>query len=308
MSIAAQCLKENFTMCQKLRFITIRKLAFSNTIFLSFNISVQSDVDKMITEIIFTIIISRQWYNNINVEDSCTKGDIRRVWLVRNKKTIYRAEKEKRIKDGKQNQEKIDEENKKDATSPNKMRYEKAPMTPPDRIYKELGNFASKNYDFFNTGTLRIPNFSGKVQKEKKESEPYSPENDFGALFDSQKDKARKGKLTTPNGEEVVEMVNKWRIGETPNTDRSANERGKEPLKKDNVAPEEVVEIIKNHRLEIKKLSDSASPVEITKTMKEWEKIYQDSGNEMEWEAINIVAVEEAQEEQQLEGEKELHK
>ncbi|CAB4393268.1 unnamed protein product [Rhizophagus irregularis] len=33
MSIAAQCLKENFTMCQKLRFITIRKLAFSNTIF-----------------------------------------------------------------------------------------------------------------------------------------------------------------------------------------------------------------------------------------------------------------------------------
>ncbi|PKY62134.1 hypothetical protein RhiirA4_449956 [Rhizophagus irregularis] len=188
------------------------------------------------------------------------------------------------------------------------MRYEKAPMTPPDRIYKELGNFASKNYDFFNTGTLRIPNFSGKVQKEKKESEPYSPENDFGALFDSQKDKARKGKLTTPNGEEVVEMVNKWRIGETPNTDRSANERGKEPLKKDNVAPEEVVEIIKNHRLEIKKLSDSASPVEITKTMKEWEKIYQDSGNEMEWEAINIVAVEEAQEEQQLEGEKELHK
>jgi hypothetical protein len=103
-------------------------------------------------------------------------------------------------------------------------------------------------------------------------------------------------------------MVNKWRIGETPNTDRSANERGKEPLKKDNVVPEEVVEIIKNHRLEIKKLSDSASPVEITKTMKEWEKIYQDLGNEMEWEAINIVAVEEAQEEQQLEGEKELHK
>lgn len=41
--------------------------------------------------------------------------------------------------------------------------------------------------------------------------------------------------------------------------------------------------------------------------MKEWQKIYHDTGNDMEWEAINLVAIEEHQEQYNLEGQEEVN-
>lgn len=112
--------------------------------------------------------------------------------------------------------------------------------------------------------------------------------------------------------EEVVEMVNKWRLNDTPEINRSAKDEGgkSKELKKDNVAPEEVVEIIQIHRIELREkaqntmtgLNGSTSPVDIATKMREWQKVYLDTGNKMEWDAINTVAVEEAQEKQNLEG------
>lgn len=117
-----------------------------------------------------------------------------------------------------------------------------------------------------------------------------------------------------PNEEEVVEMVNKWRLNDNTPDDPSKKVNESEALKKDNVAPEEVVEIIKIHRTELHekakscaRLNEKASPVAVATKMKEWAKIYHDTGNDMEWEAINLVAIEETQEEQNLEGQEEVN-
>ncbi|PKY49349.1 hypothetical protein RhiirA4_527513 [Rhizophagus irregularis] len=188
------------------------------------------------------------------VEDSCTTGNIKEVWLIRNKKTIYRdtsKEEEKKKICVKENSKSI-------ASSLSNLKENATtPMTPPDRVYSELGNFASRNYDFFGTSSIRNakkPDFSGKKITESK--------------F----------------------------------------------LKKDNIAPEEVVGIIRDYRAELHKkakscvkLKENSSPVAIATKMKEWEKIYKDTGNEMEWEAINLVAIEEKQEEENLGGQEEVN-
>lgn len=41
--------------------------------------------------------------------------------------------------------------------------------------------------------------------------------------------------------------------------------------------------------------------------MREWQKVHTETGNKMEWEAINTVAVEEAQYEQNIEGDEEFN-
>ncbi|PKY55491.1 hypothetical protein RhiirA4_474981 [Rhizophagus irregularis] len=235
------------------------------------------------------------------VEDSCTTGKINEVWMIRNKKTIYREDKEGRTKKSASMKEKSVIENSKSArpTSPNVMeKTTTTPMTPPDRIYSELENFASKNYDFFgkipSRKDIKIPDFSTKSQKNPEKMN------------------------RTPNEDEVVEMVKKWRVKDSTPIDQSPKEEGKEDsgiLKKDNIAPEEVVEIICNHReelhkkaKEVAKLKEKASPVKITTKVSEWKKVYVDSGNEMQWEAISLVALEEKQEEQGLEGQEEVSK
>ncbi|CAB4436731.1 unnamed protein product [Rhizophagus irregularis] len=234
------------------------------------------------------------------VEDSCTKGNINEVWMIRNKKTIYRHEdKEGGKKKSASTMKKSVKENSKSARSPpqNSKEIMTTPMTLPDRIYSELENFASKNYDFLGKFPSRkgakIPDFSKKSPNPEKTNK-------------------------TPNEDEVVEMVKKWRINEnTPDDLFSSKEEGKDSgtLKKDNVAPEEVVEIIRNHREElhakakgVAKLKDNSSPVEITTKVNEWKKVYVDTGNEMQWEAISLVALEEKQEEQNLEGQEEVSK
>ncbi|PKY61792.1 hypothetical protein RhiirA4_487274 [Rhizophagus irregularis] len=234
------------------------------------------------------------------VEDSCTRGNINEVWLIRNKKTIYRKEdKEGGTKKSVSTKENEVKENVKSARLPPPNLTEKTttPMTPPDRVYSELGNFASKNYDFFGKFPSRkdakIPDFSRKNQ---------NPE---------------KTKNKTPNEDEVVELVKKWRVNDnTPDGQSSKEERESSgTLKKDNVAPEEVVEIIRNHReelykkaKEVAKLKENSSPVAITTKVNEWKKVYVDSGNGMEWEAISLVVLEEKQEEQKLEGLEEVSK
>ncbi|PKY48877.1 hypothetical protein RhiirA4_526293 [Rhizophagus irregularis] len=234
------------------------------------------------------------------VEDSCTRGNINEVWMIRNKKTIYRKEdKEGGTKKSASTKETNVKENLKSARlpPPNLTETKTTPMTPPDRIYSELGNFASKNYDFF-----------GKFQSQKDAKIP-----DF-SMKSQNPEKTRK---KTPNEDEVVDLVKKWRLNDNTPDIPSPNNGKKDPgtLKKDNVAPEEVVEIICNHRLELHekakscaKLKDNSSPVEITTKVKEWQKIYTETGNEMQWEAISLVALEEKQEAENLEGQEEVSK
>lgn len=157
-----------------------------------------------------------------------------------------------------------------------------------------MGNFASKNYDFFgrlpSRKDITIPNF--RLEKDNP------------------------GTSKTPSEEEVVDLVNKWRIADdsTP-VDQAKKDGQSKPLNKDNVASEEVVEIIKDHRDALKtkaqtcaKLGECASPVDVITKMREWSKIYHDTGNEMEWDAIQTIAVEECEAREKIKGEEELHK
>ncbi|PKC00396.1 hypothetical protein RhiirA5_382492 [Rhizophagus irregularis] len=93
----------------------------------------------------------------------------------------------------------------------------KTPLTPPERIYRELGNFASRKE------SLLHPSKEGKPSR----------------------------KCKTPDEEEVIKMIINWRVGtkNTPDQNNSSRQKG-EPssLKKDNVAPDEVVDIIKDYR------------------------------------------------------------
>ncbi|CAB4414749.1 unnamed protein product [Rhizophagus irregularis] len=93
------------------------------------------------------------------IKDSCTRGDFGRIWLVRNQKTIYREEK----KGNKKDDTLLLEESIDTTTSQRNQDAVKTPMTPPDRIYRELGNFASRDYNFF-----AKPKISSKKQDTKK--------------------------------------------------------------------------------------------------------------------------------------------
>ncbi|CAB4445788.1 unnamed protein product [Rhizophagus irregularis] len=124
------------------------------------------------------------------VEDSCTLGDTNRIWLIRNKKTLYRDEK-KRSKDKIEITSK-DNEEKENARPPSPKRLipEILPLTLEERMYAELGNFASKNHEFFK---------DAHPQEQKITFREHSPE---------------KPKKRTPDEEKVVEMIKHWRIAE----------------------------------------------------------------------------------------------
>ncbi|CAB4432995.1 unnamed protein product [Rhizophagus irregularis] len=175
------------------------------------------------------------------VEDSCTLGDTNRIWLIRNKKTIYRDEK-KRSKDKIEIMSKGNEEKEKAQLetitkkaseetpySPKRPILEKLPMTPEERIIAE--------------------------------------EEEYHAHFEK--------------------------------------ERQKEALKKDNVAPEEVVEIIKDYRsnkISYERLKDSAKGKDIRQKMDEIKDIFYDTSNGMEWEKINLEAVTMIKDEMNIQG------
>ncbi|PKK56690.1 hypothetical protein RhiirC2_721700 [Rhizophagus irregularis] len=145
------------------------------------------------------------------VEDSCTQEDINRVWLVRNKKMIYKYD------DDKSRMKKLNEkviQDKETAMKPGlgsplrTVSEPKTPMTPPERIYRELGNFASRKDNLLHPS---------------KEEKPIRTNKTLD--------------------EEVADMIKNWRVREedTPDhNDKSENKRMQSHLKKDNVAPEEV--------------------------------------------------------------------
>ncbi|PKY20411.1 hypothetical protein RhiirB3_433703 [Rhizophagus irregularis] len=205
------------------------------------------------------------------VEDSCTQGDINRVWLVRNKKTIYKDGDAKtramKVQMKKVQEKAIATEKKEYRTrSPLRLASEpKTPITPPERIYRELGNFASRKESLLH---------------------PSKMEQTF-----------RTSK--TPDENEVVEMIKNWRVGEENTSDQDHNDntgdKGESSsLRKDNVAPEEVVDIIKDYRTEnkIKYAQYQVSTQEVLlDKLKEVKGIFDQMSNKMEWEKINAEAI-----------------
>uniref|UniRef100_U9UPP4 Uncharacterized protein n=2 Tax=Rhizophagus irregularis TaxID=588596 RepID=U9UPP4_RHIID len=157
------------------------------------------------------------------VEDSCTHGDINRVWLVRNKKTIY--------KDG----------DDKTRSKKEKTAQAKTPTTPPERIYRELGNFASRKESLLHPSKMEQPS---RISK-------------------------------TPDENEVVEMIKNWRVGEDNTQDQIDTSGKKEEqvsLKKDNYQES-------THEGLVDKLKEVKEIFNQTSNEMEWNKINDEAIN-----------------------------
>ncbi|CAB4493687.1 unnamed protein product [Rhizophagus irregularis] len=90
-------------------------------------------------------------------------------------------------------------------------------------------------------------------------------------------------------------MIKNWRVGEENSSDQNDTSENKgQQLKKDNVAPEEVVEIIKDYRTTNKikyvQYQESTHDGSLVDKLKEVKDIFNQTSNEMEWEKINIEA------------------
>ncbi|PKK59060.1 hypothetical protein RhiirC2_720075 [Rhizophagus irregularis] len=139
------------------------------------------------------------------VEDSCTQGDINRVWLVRNKKTMIYKDGDAKTRTKKPQKKLVQKkvtttENRK--SPPLRLASEpKTPITPPERIYRELGNFASRNESLLHPSKAEQPI---RISK-------------------------------TPDENEVVEMIKNWRVlgaESTPDHNATSENKGQQ-LKKD---------------------------------------------------------------------------
>ncbi|PKK74085.1 hypothetical protein RhiirC2_709172 [Rhizophagus irregularis] len=140
-------------------------------------------------------------------------------------------------------------------------------MTSPERIYRKLGNFASR------IESLQHP-------------------------FKEDQFSIKMGKSKTLNEQEVVDLISKWRLEEkTPQESSNGQLKNKvqsNTLNKDNIAPEEVVDIIKNYQKDEKiikynQLKDSATNTnnDLLEKIYEIERIFIDTSNKMEWDHIN---------------------
>ncbi|EXX70099.1 hypothetical protein GLOIN_2v1790190 [Rhizophagus irregularis DAOM 181602=DAOM 197198] len=199
------------------------------------------------------------------VEDSCTQGDINKVWLVRNKKTIYKDD------DAKTRMKKVREKIVQEKATVTENRLSpplhlaselKTPYTPPERIYRELGNFASRKESLLHPSKVEMP----------------------------------LGISKTPDKNEVVEMIKNWRVGEENNPDHNDTSKNKgQQLKKDNVATEEVVDIIKDYRTTNKikyvQYQESDHNGSLVDKLMEVKNVFDQTSNEMEWERINTEAL-----------------
>lgn len=154
---------------------------------------------------------------------------------------------------------------------------------PVDRIYAELENFDTANYDFFRRLIPRANvNFSRQEPKKTK----------------------------SPEEEKVVEMIKKWRLNEEAEHQLlldqfDKGQQSSKALNKDNVAPEEVVEIIKDYRSEkivYERFKDSTKRKDICGKMDKIKDIFIKTSNGMEWEKINAEAVTEMKNELKIEG------
>ncbi|CAB4410394.1 unnamed protein product [Rhizophagus irregularis] len=237
------------------------------------------------------------------VEDSCTVGDINRVWLVRNRKTIYKEgkklNKEKKVikKSGKGEsalsyEMNVGPESKETSNEP------LTPMTPPDRIYRELGNFASRKE------SLTHPS-KEEAFHQKKELPNDDSDSEESVISYREAQARERSRKKTPEEQAVVDMIKKWRLNEENSPDQTDTVQKKseqlplkKELKKDNVAPEEVVKIINEHR-EVEKIKYeqydfySASHEEAKDKLDELKAIFGRLENEMEWEKINEQAISE---------------
>ncbi|CAB4477089.1 unnamed protein product [Rhizophagus irregularis] len=162
----------------------------------------------------------------------------------------------------------------------------KTPITPPERIYRELGNFTSRK-----ESTLHLSKPTGHYRSSTPEGSPHRPPNE----------QQRRSK--TPNVETVIDMIKKWRLNEgtTPEQTEileqtSHSSKPNKELRKDNVAPDEVVKIINEHR-QMKKIeyvqynSKSGSKSNLTDKLDELQSIFEQLDSAMEWEKINTQAV-----------------
>lgn len=119
--------------------------------------------------------------------------------------------------------------------------------------------------------------------------------------------------IGVPSDEKIVNMIQAWRLKEkeekgSDNGDEDSEDglglsclekSASEPLKRDNVAPDEVVEIIKELRGEEKRrfpytpyqASDNDDFNSVKYKMEEIELIFKQISNGMEWEKINVEAL-----------------
>lgn len=106
----------------------------------------------------------------------------------------------------------------------------------------------------------------------------------------------------------MVNLINKWKLGNEkvdPNTDHFEKEKQSKILREDNIAPEEVVEIIKDYcmdKITYVRLKDSANRKEVKNKLDEIKEIFFDTSNGMEWKKINVEAIEKLREELKIEG------
>ncbi|PKY62009.1 hypothetical protein RhiirA4_524757 [Rhizophagus irregularis] len=235
------------------------------------------------------------------VEDSCTNGDIRKVWLIRNKKTIYKEEKKgSRIATKESRKEESVLSNKMNVESePKEISNEPStPMTPPDRIYRELGNFKSRQ-----ESSLHPSKEQALSQRTEKPSNDDS-DSDLDVYTPLEAEERSKSMKKTPEEQKIVDMIKRWRLNEELTPDQTDNQKYppvRKELKKDNVAPEEVVKIINEHR-DLEKIKYvqynplSASHEEAKDKLDEIHSIFKRLENEMEWEKINTQAISEVTE------------
>ncbi|PKY55651.1 hypothetical protein RhiirA4_427666 [Rhizophagus irregularis] len=207
------------------------------------------------------------------VEDSCTQGDQRKIWLIRNKKTIYKDDKKKREKEKTEDDRTVEvpkgTQKQPTTTEPESKQKIATPVTPPDRIYLGLSNWATNKDRFSN--------------KEQNEDE----------IVDLIKSWRLQEKEET----------------EGSTSDLSNNNFEREnagPLKRDNVPTQEVVEIIKeyrtNEKIKYDQYKTSTNDKDIKTKLQEIKNIFDQTSNEMEWEKINHQAASEIIKEVNLVG------
>ncbi|UZO07256.1 uncharacterized protein OCT59_027548 [Rhizophagus irregularis] len=149
------------------------------------------------------------------VELAMSKNDLAKVWMVHNLKTVYKS--------GKSDQAKPSSKLPLKNSSPEVN--VSLSQTPPNRIYMELVNMASRNYK------NNLPPVTGN-EKEKINLEE----------------------------KEVVNMIKDWRIRkkeEEPESDDSSDDdlginmmekSADRPLQRDNIDTDEVVDIIRDYQ------------------------------------------------------------
>ncbi|PKY56035.1 hypothetical protein RhiirA4_476009 [Rhizophagus irregularis] len=113
--------------------------------------------------------------------------------------------------------------------------------------------------------------------------------------------------LRTPNEDEVVDAISKWRLTDKPPHDQFDDriEKGKQPEipKNDNIAPEEVVEVIKNYRIEksnYTRLNASPSVKEVRTKLVEIGEIFEANYQKEEWTLIQGTMIKDMKEEAQI--------